>query len=57
MLKTEVDVLHVQILHLILTGQCLKPPVEEALAWVGIGSGWTQWCCGGRLAGRGPGWG
>jgi hypothetical protein len=33
----------------------LVAPVAEARAWVGIGSGRTRWCGGGRLAGRGPG--
>jgi hypothetical protein len=32
-----------------------RAPVAEALACIGIGSGRTRWCCGGRLAGRGPG--
>ncbi len=35
----------------------LVAPVAEARAWVGICSGRTRWCCGGRLAGLGPGWG
>ncbi len=42
------------------TGFCrpvLEAPVAEARAWVGIGSWRTQWCGGGRLAGRGPCWG
>jgi hypothetical protein len=35
----------------------LIAPVAEARAWVGIGSGRTRWCGGGRLAGRRAGWG
>ena len=38
-----------------LVGQCLKPPVAEVQAWVGIGSGQTRLCGGGRLVGLGPG--